>query len=318
MMTGEAGALPTKGPFPPIETAWKRYSALLNPRGPAQIDYVRLATGAQGSMGVVTWSVLRCERLPKAHKLFFIPADKLEDLLGFAYRLIRIRFGDEFLFLNSSDLAYLLGNGADEVRALMREIPQWVLLLGIAGRDMFPEEKVEFQETDISEIAQQYGVRLLSSIPGTGSAEMLDTISQPSREPYWKLDYKGGFQDIFFLTTLERTPELVKTMYSVAEEIGYPSSDIGIYLQPTQQGVSCHCEFTLPYDPNNPAEVSNMKQLFTEASQRLLNEGAYFSRPYGIWADLAYNRDATTTRVLKQVKKIFDPNNVLNPGKLCF
>ena len=38
----------------------------------------------------------------------------------------------------------------------------------------------------------------------------------------------------------------------------------------------------------------------------------------GIWADMAYNRDAQTTILLKKVKGLFDPNNVLNPGKLCF
>jgi FAD/FMN-containing dehydrogenase len=49
-----------------------------------------------------------------------------------------------------------------------------------------------------------------------------------------------------------------------------------------------------------------------------MHQGAYFSRPYGIWADMAFNRDAQTTLVLKKVKKIFDPKAVMNPGKLCF
>jgi FAD/FMN-containing dehydrogenase len=33
---------------------------------------------------------------------------------------------------------------------------------------------------------------------------------------------------------------------------------------------------------------------------------------------MAYNRDAQTTTVLKKIKDIFDPNHVMNPGKLCF
>ena len=45
---------------------------------------------------------------------------------------------------------------------------------------------------------------------------------------------------------------------------------------------------------------------------------AYFSRPYGIWADMVYNSDARTTTVTQKIKQIFDPNNVMNPGKLCF
>ena len=30
------------------------------------------------------------------------------------------------------------------------------------------------------------------------------------------------------------------------------------------------------------------------------------------------NRDAATVAVLHTFKKIFDPNNVMNPGKVCF
>ena len=47
-------------------------------------------------------------------------------------------------------------------------------------------------------------------------------------------------------------------------------------------------------------------------------QGAYFSRPYGIWANMVYKADARTTVVTQKVKDIFDPNNVMNPGKLCF
>ena len=108
------------------------------------------------------------------------------------------------------------------------------------------------------------------------------------------------------------------SMYSVAEKQGYPTSDIGVYVQPIHQGASCHCEFSLPYDPENPREVTRMHELYAKASEELLQQGAFFSRPYGIWAHMVLNRDAQTTVVLKNLKRIFDPNNVMNPGKLCF
>ncbi len=171
---------------------------------------------------------------------------------------------------------------------------------------------------DISDIAQQFGVRLASAIPGARDGEVLERLLNPSREPYWKLDYKGGCQDIFFLTTLNRTPEFIETMYSASQALGYSPSEIGIYIQPQHLGVSCHCEFSLPYDPSNPREVSKTQRLLTEVSATLLNQGAFFSRPYGIWADMVYNRDAQATMALKKLKGIFDPNNVMNPGKLCF
>jgi FAD/FMN-containing dehydrogenase len=93
---------------------------------------------------------------------------------------------------------------------------------------------------------------------------------------------------------------------------------MGIYIQPQHQGVACHCEFNLPFDPGDKSESARIKELFTRASEELVKQGAYFSRPYDIWANMVYNRDAQSTMLLKEIKEIFDPNHVLNPGKLCF
>ena len=120
------------------------------------------------------------------------------------------------------------------------------------------------------------------------------------------------------MTTLEKTPNFLKTLYAVADAHCYPSSEIGIYIQPTHQGASCHCEFSLPYDPSDREEMQKVKSLYVALTERLFQEGAFFSRPYGIWSGMAFNRDAQTKAVLKKIKNIFDPNNVMNPGKLCF
>jgi len=123
---------------------------------------------------------------------------------------------------------------------------------------------------------------------------------------------------MFFLTTLDRTPEFVTAMYHVAEATGYPNTDIGIYLQPQMQGRVCHCEFNLGCDPGNPRESEKVRHLFVDASEALMRMGGFFSRPYGPWSEMAYGRDAQSVIALRKVKDIFDPNNVMNPGKLCF
>lgn len=312
LVTGDAGN------WSSFEEAWERKQAPAGATGPGQADFYRFVSAAQGSMGIVTWASVKCEILPALHKLFFVPAQRPDDLLDFTYQLLKFRFADELLLLNNASLAAILGNGADHIKALMKELPPWVVLVGIAGRSILPEERVAYQEKDIADIAGKFGQQLVSEIPGAGSDEVLKAILNPSREPYWKLDLKGGYQDILFLTTLNRTPEFIKTMNSVAEASGYPASDIGVYIQPLHQGANVHCEFILPFDRDNPEEATRMQQLLTIASEELIEQGAFFSRPYGIWADLAYGRDAQTTMVLKKLKGIFDPNNVMNPGKLCF
>jgi hypothetical protein len=311
--TGHAG----NGPYS-LEEQWKAGQMPIDPRGPNATDFMRLLTGAQGSMGVVVWASVKCEILPSVRKLFFIPADKLENIIDFSYRLQRLRLGDEVILANNSLLSTMLGGSGAEIKKLKEKLPLWVMIVGLAGRALFPEEKLDVQEKDLTDLVQQFGLKLLSGIPGATNKEVLNIILNPSSEPYWKLKNKGGCEDIFFLTTLDKTPHYIETMNATAEAFNYPTSEIGIYIQPQHHGVSNHCEFNLAYDPKDAKESARIKQLYAKASEELIGQGAYFARPYGMWANLVYNRDAQSTMALRKVKQIFDPNNVMNPGKLCF
>jgi glycolate oxidase len=50
----------------------------------------------------------------------------------------------------------------------------------------------------------------------------------------------------------------------------------------------------------------------------LMAQGAFFSRPYGENAGIIMNRDAAHKAVLTKLKNLFDPNKVMNPGKIGF
>jgi hypothetical protein len=107
-------------------------------------------------------------------------------------------------------------------------------------------------------------------------------------------------------------------MHAAANEAAYPTDELGIYLQPIVQGVNCHCEFNLFYDPENPGEVDRIRNLTLNATKSLIAKRAFFPRPYGETARMIMNRDGASMATLKKVKSIVDPNNIMNPGKLCF
>ena len=301
-----------------MENRKKTQETALYQYGPGQFNFHKLVSAAQGTMGIVTWASLRCEVLPKAQKFFLVSSDRPDNLIAFAYKLLRIRFHDELMLFNTSSLASILGEGTEQITSLEKDLPPWTLVLGLTGRDILAEERVEFLEKDISDIAQQANLHLESSIAGATSEQVSELVLNPSKEPYWKLSRKGGCQDIFFLTTLNKASEFVKTMTDLAEASNYSLSGLGVYIQPTHLGTSCHVEFSLSYDPSDEKELAKVQELFTKASEELSKQGAFYTRPYGIWADMAYSRNAEHTSLTKQLKGIFDPNNVLNPGKLCF
>jgi hypothetical protein len=301
-----------------LEEQWKSGLVQVDPKGPNATDFIKIIAGSQGTMGIVFWASVKCEVLPSIHKLLIVPAKRLENLIDFSYKIQKQRMGDEVIIVNNAQLANMLGKDTEQIDEFKNKFPLWAMLIGVSGRALFPAEKVEVMEKDIISYAQQHGLEVITGISGASNKEILDTILNPSSEKYWKFNYKGGCVDIFFITTLDKTPQFVKTMNSAAEEFNYPSTDIGVYLQPQHQGASYHCEFNLPYNPRAMEEAVKIKELFTKASKVHSSQGAYFSRPYGIWSDLMYQKDADGKKTLMKIKKLFDPNGIMNPGKLCF
>jgi FAD/FMN-containing dehydrogenase len=313
MRTGSAAGPGT------LEQQWDREIQQKNPTGgPGAINFVQLFQASQGTMGIATWASIKLEMMPRARALHFVPEASLAKLIEFSYRMLRLKLGDEFLILSGFALANLLADDPAEIRALAEKQSPYVLVYCTAGYQHFPEKRVEYQEHDIAGVAQQYAVLPKSEVPGAGAVRMLEILDNPSPDPYWKLRFKGGFREISFLTTMDRTPAFIELMENQAAGSGYPAEEIAVYLQPVQQGRSCHLEFNLLYDPSDAKETARAGKLFDEASRALRDAGAFFSRPYGPIAEIAYAGCPDTVETLRKVKAMFDPNHVMNRGRLCF
>ena len=301
-----------------IEEQWEVGRAQVRAMGPGQVDFVKLIQGAQGTLGIATWATIKCRRLPDVKKTFLVPSENLDRLIDFVYRLMWKKLGSDCLILNAHNLAGILAKDYEHIGVLRESLAPWVVVFSIEGAGLLPQQKAAYQEAEFIEVAQMFGLEPMTVVPRARAEDVSTALSEPSAEPYWKLRFKGGCQDLFFLTTLDRSSEFAGKVYNLAGAYRYPAADIGIYVQPTVQGTNCHCEFTFSYDPQSPVETDRVKRFVADSSKILSHMGAFFSRPYGCWADIAYGGSAETIIALKKVKDIFDPNHIMNPGKICF
>jgi FAD/FMN-containing dehydrogenase len=302
-----------------LEEQWESGAAQNEAAGPIQADFLRLIQGAQGTMGIVTWASARCEHLPSIEEPYLVGSERLADLLEFAHWLVRNRSADDCLLLNDANLARIMaGNRPGDYAKLKSGLPPWILFYTISGTRYFPEDKVSYLQKDIADLARGIGMEPSRSVGEVSAFEMMKVLHEPSADGHWKAKGGTACSDIFFISIYEKLEELIDTMKNVATEFEYPVSDLGVYLQPIVQAVNYHCEFTLFFDKTDAGQKARVAALAEAASSALSDRGAFFSRPYGPWADMAYGKDPATAMALRKVKKIFDPNNVMNPGRLCF
>jgi len=294
---------------------------LIGPWGPG-FDWNRLFLRSQGTLGIITWVNVMAEPLPIKQKIFFTACSSLEELTAFTYRIQRQWLGYECFGLNRAALAMMLAEQMPaDYHALRAKLPAYVQIFCIGGLKHFPDERIAYQEADFLETARQAGLKPQTAIPAAPQAagffeQHLRRCWE--REPYWKDACKGASSDIFFITTMNRAQTYVAAMEAEAARSRIDSADIGIYLQPIENGRACHLEFTIPYDPRNQDECERVSALHQRASRRLYTLGALFTRAYGTWATMVNGGNAGQHQTALTIKELLDPNVIMNPGKLGF
>jgi FAD/FMN-containing dehydrogenase len=302
-----------------VEEQWSVGGVQKAPYGPGVASWHRIIQGSQGTMGIVTWASMRCELLPSLEEPFMVGSSNLDTLMELTSWLVRLRMANECFILNSTSLAAISARKwPKDYQKLKDTLPTWILFYNVAGYEYFPEERISSHVKGIKDITQRLGIEAVKSVGGVSANEILKTVQQPSVEPYWKLRVKGACEDVLFLTINDKLDSQIYSMYNQVEKAGYPTSDLGVYIQPIVQGTGVHCEFNLFYDPENSSEVNRVKELSVSAVKSLMAKDAFFSRPYGRSAEFIVNRDAATAAVLHKLKNMFDPNHIMNPGKVCF
>ncbi|MBW1823708.1 MAG: FAD-binding oxidoreductase [Deltaproteobacteria bacterium] len=282
--------------------------------GPVRNLLYRFWTGAQGTMGIMTKMGIKITPFVKERKL-----------------IQRREIGMECFLLNRFNLAALLSEewkipesfpavpqSSESFENLKKLLPPWVMTICIKGSPRRPEGKIAYEEDALREVCNSLNVELKDSLPQMRGCDrvLLDELVNP-----WgilkKFNYRGSVHDLNFKSPLHRIDYMEELIQKVCDDGDYDRSSIGAYLLPLERGRAVHCEFDLHCNLEDEEETDKVKGLWLKASEVLMNEGAFFDRPYGAWAEMVYQRCEVYARKLKELKAELDPQGILNPGKLC-
>ncbi len=314
------------------------------PDGPG-LNFYRIFQGAQGTLGIVTWMIIRLLPLPKRQKLFFFPAESLQRTVEIIRHVQKYELGLECFAMNRFNLSTLVSNEAAEqaeslekgtyvghrgatawddeqirqFNALRKRVPSWTGVICLSAIGPIPEEKITYQTKDLNEITSMIGAEPMGTVDGADSLEeiLLEEL-QLSRRMQKRFSYRGACRQLMFYCEPDRVDGLYNAVSEMCDKFQYPVEDIGFYLLPMERARAFYCCIDIYFNPELSDEFSKTLDLFDQTSQRLSEMGAFFDRPYGKWSELVYSKSGTYATYLKQLKHSLDPNNIMNPGKLCF
>ncbi|MBN2108673.1 MAG: FAD-binding oxidoreductase [Deltaproteobacteria bacterium] len=275
----------------------------------------RVFFGAQGTLGIGVKAAVTLRNIVQHRKYIIVPLENIEKLNVLSPALMHQEANDECFVANALYFACLFANDKNEITALEKSLPTWIAVIGISGND---EAEVSYKELDIRDVLDRFGLKGDTTLAGI--ADLQKRLMQEIDHPRGMLNqrrYAGGCSYIACMASNTQLSPLYNLTLQQAQHNGGARAELGWLLMPLNFGGSYYFEPNLYYDPADAAERARTQQLFSNISRTLIHAGAFFPRPYPMWAEEVYFRIGAYHRKIKMCKEIFDPNNIMNPGKLA-
>lgn len=299
-----------------LETNLRRGNRQMMSPGPSGTDYTRVLLGSQGTLGVVHWASIYCERVPAREEAMFFQTDNLAQACEFLRHLALRQVWAHCFILDRQQAEAAIGKADGGFAEVEADRPRWLVYISICAPDARPDECMAWKQATVVSLAAQS--RLEPVREADLSASALSARIQNLPEAHYKDVPLGAHREVFCLSQLSRLEALLAVVDPLINEASARTNGgivAGVYVQPTVQGASCHLDFTLFHAPRFADEAAVLDRRMAEA---LVSVGGFISRPYGDWSRIAFQRDPAIVPYLHKVKDMFDPGRVLNPNRLCF
>ncbi len=287
------------------EIIWTGSNVLKNSTG---YNLTQLIVGSEGTLGIVTKIVLKLIPLPKHDLLMLVPFSSLEKACEAVSAIFRAGFTPSALELVEIDALKIVNRYVDSTSVPVTDDIEAHLIIEVDGNNM-----------DVL-MADMEAISILLSGYDCGEIYFADDVQQKAE--LWKLR--------------RRVAEVVKLEgYTIEEDTVVPRAELPALIRAVKelgrkQGFdsvcyghagdgNLHIRIRKPGTTNSqddPEMIKSLRDLFVIVKKL----GGTISGEHGVgliqkdYVDIVF--DQTQLRLMREIKKIFDPNNILNAGKI--
>jgi glycolate oxidase len=296
--------LNTEVVLPSGEIIWTGANVLKNSTG---YNLTQLMVGSEGTLGIITKVVFRLIPYPKHNLLMLVPffsVEKACESVSAVFRAGIVPSAMEFMERDAIDWTMKFV----EVNFPIKPEVQAHLLIEVDGND--PE--VLFKECEkISEVMTQHGCD-----------EILFAETAQQKEDLWKLRRRVGeavkshsiYKEEDTVVPRAELPELLKGVKEIGEKYGFRSvcyghaGDGNLHVNIVKEEMSDD-----DWNHKVPLGIREIFHLCVRLKGTLSGEHGigWVQKKY---MDIAFSN--TQLELQKGIKKLFDPKEILNPGKM--
>lgn len=291
--------------LPSGEIIWTGANVLKNATG---YNLTQLVVGSEGTLGIVTKIVLRLIPLPKHDLLMLVPFRSAENACAAVGAIFRAGYTPSAMEFMERDALDWVTKFLDSNSVQIPDDVQAHLLIEVDGNNM----DVLMQEMEgISAIVQKFEC-----------GEILFADDAQQKAELWKMRRRVGeavkshsiYKEEDTVVPRAELPVLLKGVKDIGRKYGFHSVCYG-----HAGDGNLHVNI-IKGDLTDEQWNGSLKDGIKEIFVLVKNLGGTLSGEHGIglvqkeYMSIVF--DDTQMRLMKEIKKIFDPNNILNAGKI--
>lgn len=291
--------------LPTGEIIWTGSNILKNSTG---YNLTQLIVGSEGTLGVVTKIVLRLIPHPKHDLLMLVPFKNLEQAGQAVSEIFRAGFVPSAMELMEINALKIVSRFIDSNAVPVTDDTEAHLIIEVDGNNL---DVLMLEMEAIGNLLTKYDI---------GEIYFADDAQQKAE--LWKLRRRVAEAVKLIGYTIEEDtvvpraelPALIKLVKGLGKKYDFDvvcyghAGDGNLHIRIKKEGI-----------PNSYGN-EEMNRILRELFKMVKDLGGTISGEHGVgliqkgFTDIVF--EETNLRLMRQIKKAFDPNNILNPGKI--
>ncbi|MBU0943551.1 MAG: FAD-binding protein [Proteobacteria bacterium] len=273
-------------------------------KGVVGYDLTRLFIGSEGTLGIITKIVTRLQPLPEWKETFLLQSTSLQKTTELVAKILQNN-------ILPCTLEYLDRTALRIVSHLLPQTPgediQAMLIIEIDGS----RDHVRDMADRLQILTRKESHCTLKQATSEGDIKEIWLARRSISPACFKLSPTKTSEDVVVPRT--RIPDLVHFCEALSQRLELTILTFG-------HAGDGNIHVNIMTGNGAPREITNATEAKKELFEEVIRLGGTLSGEHGVGITkssyLSLELDATTLGVMRSIKKLFDPKNILNPGKI--